>query len=307
MAHIRDIKRRIRSVKNIQQITHAMKLVAAAKLQRAQHRLLALRPYSDRLAGLMLRVLGQLAGDEHPLLKKRKPSRICILVVTGDRGLCGSFNMNILRAARTFIDKNSDKDIKLVTIGKKGYKHFRKSGWELSEQYFDVLGELTFANASRICDNLIKLYTGDEIHALYYIYSEFVSPMEQRPRVIQILPFELSHLERRSEGIIKRDVPVAEFKTWSEEKGDSCDVYLFEPFPERFCHQLLIKYMRRELYRVLLESVSSEYGARMSAMDNATDNAVEMIETLTLDYNRARQAAITRELSDIVGGAEAMK
>ena len=307
MANLRDIKRRIRSVRNTRQITKAMKLVAAAKLRRNQGRLLSLRPYSDMVAGLIRYLLPQVLGDEHPLLKKVEPSRICLVVVTGDRGLCGSFNHNILRAAEKFLDENSRKDIRLIAVGKKGYRHFLKKGWKPSEKHFDILDGLTYSRAARLSDDLIDLYVKDKIHALYYIYNEFVSQIQQKLRVTQVLPFETAHLERRSKGLIREESSADTFKTWSEKDRENYDVYIIEPRLESFCSELLLKYMSTELFRVLLETLSSEYAARMTAMDNATDNAGDMIEALTLAYNRARQAAITKELSDIVGGAEAMK
>jgi len=307
MANLRDIKRRIRSVQNTRQITKAMKLVAAARLRRNQGRLLSLRPYSDMVAGLIRYLLPQVLGDEHPLLKKTEPSKISLVVVTGDRGLCGSFNLNILRAAEKFLAENSGKDIKLFVVGRKGYRHFLKRGLKPSEKYFDMFGRLSYTRAARLSDDLTDLYIRDEVHALYYIYSEFASQIQQKIRVTQILPFEMAHLERRSKGLIKEELSPDRFKTWSEKDKQNYDVYIIEPDLESFCNELLLKYMRTELYRVLLETLSSEYSARMTAMDNATDNAGEMIEALTLEYNRARQAAITKELSDIVGGAEAMK
>jgi F-type H+-transporting ATPase subunit gamma len=286
MASLRDIKRRIKSVKNTQQITKAMKMVSAAKLRRAQEDIQAARPYADKMSDVIASLAGKVPPESHPLFSSVPTGKTELIVVTSDRGLCGSFNGALLRAADRFIAQNKDKKITMTLVGRRGMDYFKRRGATASSQ--SVLGNKrpTYNFAVKLAQGIIQAYRAENgVEDVYLVYSEFKSALVQSPVVKKILPMtppEASGREDQKE-------------------------LLFEPSPEGVLDSLFPRYVEVQLFRALLESSASEHGARMTAMDSASSNAASMIESLTLKYNRARQAAITKELMEIIGGAEALK
>ena len=293
MPQIRDIKRRIRSVKNTQQITRAMKMVAAAKLRRAQDRLLAFRPYSDATGRLLVDFLPQTMGNEHPLLLTRPEDKVVLVAITGDRGLCGGFNMNILRRVEALLDGEfKGKEVQTISIGARGNQGLLKRGVPVVEAHSDVYDRLSFNTVYAITNELIERYKREEIDALYIVYNHFVKVVTQSVETVKVLPLDMEAISRR----FPKDEPAPA----------RSHVYEFEPALEPLSDLLISRFVATELFRALAESVASEFAARMTAMDAATNNADELIGSLTLQYNRARQAAITKEITEIVGGAEAI-
>jgi F-type H+-transporting ATPase subunit gamma len=279
-----DIRRRIRSVKNTQQITKAMKMVAAAKLRRAQERMFAARPYAAGLRQVLASVSTRVDLSAHPLLQAREPERnVVVVVVTADRGLCGAFNANVIRAAQNFIREHSFEGAQLVTIGRKASDFFRRRTIPIRRQVF-VAQALSLETAREIADELIKEFISGDIDGVYVVYNEFKSLIAQQVRADRLLPI------------------ASEFQAAPEHQAID---YLYEPGPEAILSDLLPKHIEFQLYRVLLESAAAEQGARMTAMEAATKNASDMINHLTLTYNRIRQAAITKEIIEIVSGASA--
>jgi F-type H+-transporting ATPase subunit gamma len=279
-----DIRRRIRSVKNTQQITKAMKMVAAAKLRRAQERMFAARPYAAGLRKVLSSVSTRVDISAHPLLQSREPERnVVVVVVTADRGLCGAFNANVIRAAQNFIREQSFEAASVLTIGRKGGDFFKRRPIPVRQNVM-VAQALSLGVAHEIADSLIKDFIEEKIDGVYVVYNEFKSIIAQHVRAERLLP-------------IARD-----FEEGPEQGGVD---YLYEPGPEQILSDLLPKHIEFQLYRVLLESAAAEQGARMTAMEAATKNASDMIEHLTLTYNRIRQAAITKEIIEIVSGAAA--
>jgi F-type H+-transporting ATPase subunit gamma len=282
-----DIRRRIRSVKNSQQITKAMKMVAAAKLRRAQERMMAARPYS---AGLR-QVLASLASridlvSTHPLLQQRETEeKVLLLIVTADRGLCGAFNTNVIRGAQNAIAEKNWPHVELLPIGRKGNDFFRRRTLPIRRSATHVYQALSLDTAREIAQELTNDFVSGEVDAVYVIYNEFKSIMTQRVSLERLLPLE----------------PQAETRAGNAPEID----YLYEPGPEQILNDLLPKHIKFQLYRILLESAAAEQGARMTAMEAATKNASEIISHLTLTYNRIRQAAITKEIIEIVSGAAA--
>jgi F-type H+-transporting ATPase subunit gamma len=280
-----DIRRRIRSVKNSQQITKAMKMVAAAKLRRAQERMFAARPYAAGLRKVLSSVSTRVDISAHPLLQAREPERnVVVIVVTADRGLCGAFNANVIRAAQNFIREQAFEAVSVLTIGRKGGDFFKRRPIPVRQNVM-VAQALSLGIAHEIAEGLIKDFIEEKIDGVYVVYNEFKSIIAQHVRAERLLP-------------IARD-----FEDASEQQG-GVD-YLYEPGPEQILSDLLPKHIEFQLYRVLLESAAAEQGARMTAMEAATKNASDMIEHLTLTYNRIRQAAITKEIIEIVSGAAA--
>jgi F-type H+-transporting ATPase subunit gamma len=301
MAQIRDIKRRIVSVQNTQQITRAMKMVAAAKLRKAQNAMLAMRPYAAHLAGLIAESEYDLFGDEHPLFAGREERVSAAVVIAGDKGLCGAFNSNIIRAARTHFAEAEGVQQRLYSIGKKATAAFRREGREIVHAYEDVFDSLSYVLANSICAELVDDFLAGTIDSAYVVYNEFVSVMSQKPTVRRILPLDFRSIrEARQE----RERAVREDPTRELERRDAFE---FDPDAETVMAQLVSRLVATEVFRATLESYAAELGARMTAMDSATNNADEMIQRLTMEYNRARQAGITGELLDIVGGAEGLK
>ena len=290
MASLRDIRKRIRSVKNTQKITKAMKLVAAARLRRAQEAITQARPYASEIGSLLQRVAARASiegdGVVHPLLDMRSPSRVLLVVITSDRGQCGAFNSNLLRRAERFMAENRDRfeHLEVAAIGRKGRDYFRKKP-AVQKREIAPFATLTYRRASEIADELVKEFIDHKLDAVYLLYNEFQSAISQRVTVQDILP------------IVQDELP-------ADEGGVD---YIYEPNREDVLEELIPRYVATQVWAALLESAASEWGARMTAMDSATRNARELVEEYTLQYNRARQSAITRDLMDIVGGAEALK
>ncbi len=290
-ASLRDIRKRIVSVKSTQQITKAMKMVATAKLRRAQENLMAARPYGAKVGELLNNMSSRVSPDSHPLLARREPKRVEIIVFTSDRGLCGAFNMNLIQRAELFLgeEKGKAEQIAMSFVGRKARDYFRKRKITMRREY--VNEKVDFALASRIGGELSKAYMENQVDGIYLLYSEFRSAIQQRVLLKKILP-----VTPQSGAAGEKGVP--------QTKGVE---YLYEPSEGAILNRLLPMYVDVQVFQALLESVASEFGARMTAMENATKNAAEMIDKLTLVYNKARQAAITKELIEIVSGAEALK
>lgn len=288
MASLRDIKRRIGSVQNTQQITRAMRMVAAAKLRRAQEAIVSARPYAEKIEEVLGAVASRTEEAVHPLLSSRPPKRVELVVMTSDRGLAGAFNSNITRRAHRFLWENEDvyDSIQVSTIGRKGRDFFRSRNIETRKDYTGVFESLTFDRAQAIAKELSASFLEDRLDAVYLLYNRFVSAMTQEPTLTRLLP-----ISPRGEG---------------EETGASAD-YVYEPGSAGVLDTLLPRHLEMQVWRALLESVASEHAARMVAMENATKNSGELIARYTLQYNRARQAYITTELMEIVSGAEALK
>jgi len=299
MATRQDIRRRIKSITSTQQITKAMKMVAAAKLVRAESELKNGRPYSDNVAKLAARFIPQTAGYEHPLLLARPIKRAALVVVSSDRGLCGGFNHAIVRAAESFIAAQQGVKVDLVTIGKKAFRYFKVRGVPIKESCPGVTENLSISGAAHIARKLVEYYVTEQIDTLSVLYSEFVTAIQQEVVTRKLLPFDLDELKRTNARF--------DTSTLKREGEPERDVYEFDPSLDAVIEAILLKLLSAEIYRALVESQASEFGARMTAMDNATRNAEDMIEMLTLQYHRARQADITKEITEIAGGAEALR
>ncbi len=287
MATLRDIRRRITSVKSTQQITKAMKMVAAAKLRRAQERMQKARPYARSLDEMLGHVSAKVEANLHPLLAVREPKKVAVVVLSGDRGLAGSFNANIIRRAVNEIQslRAGGAEVKLICVGRKSYEFFNKRNYTLLAHYINFFNNLEFSHAQDIAALINEKYVAADLDRVYLVYNEFKSVVQQKLVVQQLLPM----------------VPRA-----PEAEKYPAD-YLFEPAPAKLLDSLCPRYLNIEVWQALLESYAAELGARMSAMDAATENAQEVLEQLRLHYNKARQASITKELLDIVGGAEALQ
>jgi F-type H+-transporting ATPase subunit gamma len=292
----RAIKRKIRSVKNLKKITKAMEMVSAAKLRRAQEALGAVRPYADKLAELMARLSagGGASEIEAPLLAKRPSVRRAALVVfTADKGLCGSYNSNILRLAeKTLSELPVPAD--LYTVGRKAGDYFRKQERESLGHWQALPPNVGFREVNEITSQVVGAYLREEVDEVHVLYTEYVNAITFRPRALRFLPFET-------------EASGADDTAGAAGGGGGQGTWIFEPEPEGIFEQLIPRVIEVRFYRLLLEALASEHGARMQAMRNATDNAQELIDDLTLTFNKARQAAITKELLDIVGGAEGLK
>ena len=290
MATLRDIRNRIGSVKSTRQITKAMKMVAAAKLRRAQDAILKTRPYAQLLDQTLTRVAARAAGDEasaHPLLAPRELKTAEVVVITSDRGLAGGFNSNIARRTQRFLVENAERfgRIELSTIGRKGRDFFRARKIPVRKDYLGIHSGLAYQKAEELAREYSERWLAGEVDAVFLCYNEFKSAIAQKPVVFQLLPIE----------------------TPAPSPGQAEIDFKYEPSREKLLADLLPRHIGMQVWRALLESAASEHGARMSAMESATKNAEEMIGLLTLQYNRARQAAVTKELMEIVGGAEALK
>jgi F-type H+-transporting ATPase subunit gamma len=290
MAGLRAIKRRIVSVKNTRKITRAMKMVAAARLRKAQQRITDLRPYAKKTAELLTSLAARVEGEDdvHPLLRRREEKKVLIVVLTSDRGLAGGFNASInKRAYRMWKELEAQgKKVSFAIVGKKGGEYFKRRDADIEHVFKGVFEDLTSAKAGEVGRYIVDRYVAEDLDAAYFVYNEFKSAITQLVSVEQVLPVKID--AQAGGAALKTD-------------------YIYEPNKEALLERLLPMYMEIQSFRALLESVASEHGARMTAMDNATRNASEMIERLTLQYNRARQASITKELMEIIGGAEALK
>jgi F-type H+-transporting ATPase subunit gamma len=285
MANLRDIQRRIKSVKNTQQITKAMKMVSAAKLRRAQERALAFRDYASNLTAICSRLTAIGAAEGHPLAEKRDAKTIDLVVVNSDKGLCGGFNGNVINRAMAFLREQAGVEVSLFVVGKKARDFLKKRPWPIVEEHLDTFRGVDRSLAVGITDGLTRRFIDGESDGVYVIYNEFISVISQRVVLKQILPLQ----------------PPPE----DADLGLPPD-YIFEPDLPSLARQLFPELIVTEVYRALMESSASEHGARMAAMDAATRNAGELISKLTLTYNRARQAAITTELIEVVSGANAL-
>lgn len=289
MPSLLDLRRRIRSVRNTQQITRAMKIVSAARLRRAQDRVTASRPYSKGFGEVLQQIAAAVRGAEangfqHPLLECREESRILVFVVTSDRGLCGAYNANLVKSARRFIDDKvkSGISVDLHTVGRKGDEFFRKRSYSIRDAHIQFLAQMTYLQVEEMAHQLISYYSEGEYDAVYLLYTEFRSAASQMSTQKQLLPVAL---------------PV---------DGESPE-YLFDQPAEELLASMLNQYVVLSLFQSLLEANASEHGARMTAMDSATRNASDMIQKLTMRLNRVRQASITTELIEVVSGAQALE
>lgn len=287
MATLLDFRRRIRSVKNTQQITRAMKFVAAARLRRAQESALAARPYAKELARLLRSLMSRIESPHHPLLAKRPEERILVLLLAGERGLAGAFNANILKEAAKFFKSKQGKKLVAIPIGKKGRDALRKAGMEFAGEYVNVLARVDLGVAREISNLVTELYCEDKVDAVYVIFSEFKSVIQAELVVDKLLPIEAISDEEESEA----------------ERAASQVDYIYEQPVDEQLNRLLPRYVETQVLRSMLESCAAEHAARMTAMEAATKNAGEVIDALTLHMNKVRQAAITKEIIEIVSGA----
>jgi len=287
MANVLDIRRRIRSVKNTQQITRAMKMVAAARLRRAQESVVNARPYADQIMALLRSVAARIEhGDEplHPLLAQRPVKKILLVLITADRGLAGAFNANLIRAAQYYLSSHREQEVVLIAAGRKGRDFFRKRPVGIAAEYTGLFARrVVFTQAQELAARMIELYANATVDAVDFIYNEFKSIMTQRVRVERYLP-------------VKPIEPA---------HGEALIDYIYEQPPAEILRGLLPRYLEAETFRAMLESQAAEFAAKMTAMDAATNNARELIDTYTLNLNRLRQAAITKEIIEIVSGAAA--
>ncbi len=283
MPSLIDIRRRIRSVRNTQQITKAMKMVSAAKLRRAQDRVVASRPYAALLRQVLGNVAAAVAGDERggadPLLAARPERRVLLVLVTADKGLAGAFNTNLIKASLRFAEERPDAALEFELAGRKGRDFYRKRGAAIAGEYLG-LTKVNYADAAQIARGAVERFRKEEIDAVYLLYNEFKSVVSQRVTLTRVLPVEMPAQSGPAD-------------------------YIFEQPPAQMLRELLPRYVETEFYRALLESAAAEHAARMTAMEAATSNAAEMIESLTLYMNRVRQASITKEIIEVVSGAAA--
>ena len=295
MPSLQSLRRKIAAFKNTQKITKAMKMVAAAKLKRSQDRILAARPYAHKMRGVLRNLSLRVNRSSHPLLQKREGRKVEVLVVTSDRGLCGGFNGNIVRKSVEFVRQCEAQglSVKLSIIGRKGRDYFRRRTWPIRQEWTGIFDKLSFEHAIDIGGDLTESFVKGTFDELYVVYNEFKSAIQQRVIVEKLFPIDTD----------------AEFGATQGESQESAlgGSYLYEPDEGELLSVLVPKHFQIQAYRILLESAAAEHGARMAAMDGATRNAGQLIKKVTLYYNKTRQAAITKELMDIVGGAEALK
>jgi F-type H+-transporting ATPase subunit gamma len=290
MASLKDIKKRIGTVKNTQQITKAMKMVSAAKLRRAQEAVIAARPYADKMADVLSSLALREDADSHPLLAERGKGKALVVLITGDRGLCGGFNANISKTAERFIREKAEgfESYELLIVGRKGNDYLkRRKGMEIVKVYENLVGtgQVSYPTGALLGQEVIGLYRSGDYDSVFLVYNAFQSAMTQVQTVTQLLPIVPKEVE---EGVLVTD-------------------YIYEPNAKEVLEEILPKNIEVQIFRSLLESAASEHGARMTAMDSASKNASEMISKLTLQYNRARQASITKELLEIISGSESLK
>lgn len=288
MPSTKDIRRRIRTVKNIEKITSAMKMVAAAKLRKAQDRAEAARPYAKKMREVMANLASSVGEIEHPLLEVREERNVAFVVIGADRGLAGSYNHNVMHKAVREIGERDPATVKLVLIGKKAAGFFKKRPYQKVAELSPPGSQVAFADIREVTTQVRSMFESREVDAVYLVYAKFLSPMRQDPTVVRLLPMSAPTLDR----------------VGFEDQGAD---FIFEPRAEQLLGALLPRYVDTQVYQALVESQASEHGARMTAMSAATKNAGEMIDNLTLQYNKARQAAITTEIVEIVTGAEAQK
>jgi len=286
MLGMREIRRRIRSVNSIQQITRAMEMVAVSRLRRAEERLHSARPYAEKIQELMQSLAPSLPRIDHPLLAQREPQRIAVVLITSDKGLCGAFNANIIQKANRFLEENTDKEIKLFLIGKKGHDFFSRRSFSIEFYLPQISRDISPQEVKKISRSFVQGFESDLHDEVYLFYTEFRSAMTTIPTMVRLLPVKSPETEAG--------------------QGQSAEP-IFEPSAEEIMNELLPRYIEAQVYKGLVESSASEHGSRMVSMKNATDNAEEMIRTLTLTYNKARQAAITKEIIEVTTASEALK
>jgi F-type H+-transporting ATPase subunit gamma len=295
MPSLIDLRRRVRAVKNTQQITKAMKMVAASKLRRAQERIMAARPYAVQMQRVLRSVAARVDASAHPLLTVREAgpdSRTLVIVVTGDKGLCGSFNTNVIKGAAQYVT-GSSRPCTLGLVGRKGREFFGRRGFRVQFEQIGIFQKLSFTNAKVIAELAVDAFTSGEVDRVVLVYNEFRSVISQKVVVDQLLPIEQSDMGKEAG------------KTGGAAEGQSSD-YLYEPSAQEIFNQLLPRYVEVQVYRALLESNAAFFAAQMTAMDTATRNSADMISSLTLYMNKVRQAAITREIIEVVSGAQAL-
>ncbi|BCA55493.1 ATP synthase F1, gamma subunit [Nitrospira sp. KM1] len=292
MPSLQSLRRKIAAFKNTQKITKAMKMVAAAKLKRSQDRILAARPYAHKMRAVLSNLSRRVNRSSHSLLQKREVRRVEVLVVTSDRGLCGGFNGNIIRKTSEFVRQCEARGLQvtLSIVGRKGRDYFRRRTWAIRQEWTGIFDKLSFEHAMDIGNDLVENFTNGSFDELYVVYNEFKSAIQQRVIVEKLFPIDVA----------------AEFDS-SQAEAVTGGSYLYEPEELELLTVLLPKHFQVQAFRILVESAAAEHGARMAAMDGATRNAGQLIKKVTLYYNKTRQAAITKELMDIVGGAEALK
>jgi F-type H+-transporting ATPase subunit gamma len=291
MPTLRDIQRRIRSVQSTQKITKAMKLVAAAKFRRAQERILEARPYATKIGELVDGLVSRTSGEStHPLLAAHATSRKRLVVITADKGLCGAFNSNVLRESLRYLRAADEVSVTLVVVGKKARDFYRRRQFSVKSEMLGFIDRLAYSHAQELATELMRDFLADEVDEIHLMYNEFRSVAVQRPVRRQLLPLGASEAGGD-------DGP----------EGGTQEEYLYEPGPDAILASLLPRHVTIQVYRALMESAAGEYGARMTAMESASKNAREMINFLTIQFNKARQERITKELLDIVGGAEALR
>jgi F-type H+-transporting ATPase subunit gamma len=287
MLGTKEIKRRIRSVISIQQITRAMQMIAVSRLKKSEDRLRSARPFAEKIQEFMETLAPSLTSIRHPLLVKREVKSIGLVLITSDKGLCGGYNANVLSHAREFIERHSDKAIRLILIGRKGYDSYRRKSFPIDYKLLQISKEITLQEVREITGVIVKGFEEGRYDEVDLIYTRYQSAMNTKPMTLKLLPLERSEV----------------LKTGGATMGEP----LFEPEPEEIMARLLPRYLEAEIYSGLVESVASEQGARMVSMKSATENANEMISSLTLSYNKARQASITKELLEVTSGAEALR
>ena len=283
MANLQDIRRRIKSVKSIQQITKAMKMVAAARLRRAQEAAVSNRPYADKMAQVITDIAAGAADFRHPLMEVRQEGRTLFLVLASDKGLAGAYASNVFKEAVSHISDKAETE--LITVGRKSKEYFKNRQYDIVRDYIGISERPCYENARVIADEIIRRFTDGEIKEIHMVYTRFVSAISAVPQTVQLLPFQLP--EAHSDGLRAE--------------------YIYEPSAEDVLGFLMPQYLVTMIYAALLQSAASELSSRMTAMSNATDNAEELLAKLDLHYNKVRQASITREITEIVGGAEALK
>jgi F-type H+-transporting ATPase subunit gamma len=315
MANLKSIRDRISSVKNTQKITEAMRLVAAAKVRRAQEQVTATRPFADRLVQVLYGLQNRLGFENAnlPLLRQTEPKCVGLLVITGDRGLCGAYNTNVIRRAENRASelKAEGKDYKFILVGRKAIQYFQRRDQPIDATYTGLEQVPTSAEASKIADELLSLFLSESVDKIELVYTKFVSLISSRPVIQTLLPLTIKGLEAADDEIFNLTTRGGQFEVTREKVAAQTKTLpqdmLFEQDPLQILDALLPLYLNNQLLRALQESAASELAARMTAMNNASDNAKELIGSLTLSYNKARQAAITQEILEVVGGAEALQ
>jgi F-type H+-transporting ATPase subunit gamma len=293
MPTLLDFRRRIRSVKNTQQITRAMKFIAAARLRRAQETAVSLRPYASGIREILRSAMSRIENPEQfPLLTQRPEEKILVLVTSGERGLAGAFNANVLRQAFEFLREKSDKSIEVITLAKKGRDAFRKRSWKIAAEYVDVTSRADLGKAREISAEVMKIYESGGADSVYLIYNEFKNVMMQTLRVEKLLPLDRSAL-------------IGHDKSVPPESASPAVDYIYEQPAAEIFSKLVPRYVEMQIFRMIAESSAAEHAARMTAMESATSNASDVIDALTLHMNKVRQAAITREIIEVVSGAAA--